>query len=98
MLVKLKVRLSPNCKENIMKSNEITPEPSGVKPARENSMLLRKNSRTTLSGSIHANNSPNSVPRRVPKNKINMIILIERLFIALLALLLILQLSLFLLY
>ena len=98
MLVKLKVRLRPNCKENIMKSNEITPEPSGVKPAKENSILLRKNSRTTLSGSIHANNSPNNVPRRVPKNKINKIILIERLFIALFALLLILQLSLFLLY
>ena len=98
MLVKLKVRLSPNCRENIMKSNEIIPEPSEVKPTKENSILLRKNSRTTLSGSIHANNSPNNVPRRVPKNKINKIILIERLFIALFALILILQLSLFLLY
>ena len=69
------------CRE-IMKSNDIIPEPSGVKPANENSILLKKNSRTTLSGSIHANNSPNNVPKRVPKNKIKMIILIERLFIA----------------
>jgi len=82
MLVKLNVRLKPNCKENIMKSNDIIPEPSGVKPANENLILLKKNSRTTLSGNIHANNSPNNVPKRVPKNKIKMIILIERLFIA----------------
>ena len=73
MLVKLKVSLSPNWNENIIKSKEITPEPSGVRPAKEKSILLRKNSRTTLSGSIHPNNSPSSVPRRVPKNKINTI-------------------------
>ena len=87
MLVKLKVSLSPNWNENIIKSKEITPEPSGVRPAKEKSILLRKNSRTTLSGSIHPNNSPSSVPRRVPKNKINTIIPIERLFIIIFVLL-----------
>ena len=41
-------------------------------------MLLKKNSRTTLSGRIQPNNSPKRVPRRVPKNKINTMIPIER--------------------
>ncbi len=95
MLVKLKVRLNPNCNENIIKSSEMTPDPSGDSPAKENSMLLKKNSRTTLSGKIHPNSSPNKVPKRVPKNKINAIIPIDRLFIDLCVLLLILQLLLF---
>ncbi len=81
MLVKLKVMLKPNWTENIIKSKEITPEPLGVKPAKEKSTLLKKNSRTTLSGRIQPNNSPKRVPRRVPKNKINTMIPIERLFI-----------------
>ena len=81
MLVKLKVMLKPNWTENIIKSKEITPEPLGVKPAKEKSMLLKKNSRTTLSGRIQPNNSTKRVPRRVPKNKINTMIPIERLFI-----------------
>ena len=81
MLVKLKVMLKPNWTENIIKSKEITPEPLGVKPAKEKSMLLKKNSRTTLSGRIQPNKSPKRVPRRVPKNKTNTMIPIERLFI-----------------
>jgi len=95
ILVKLNVKLKPNCNENITRSSEMTPDPSDVNPAREKSILLRKNSRTTLSGRIHPNNSPNKVPKRVPKNKINTIIPIDRLFIVVCVLLLILQLLLF---
>jgi len=81
MLVKLNVTLKPNWIENIIKSNETTPDSFDVKPAREKSTLLKKNSRTTLSGRIHPNNSPRRVPRMVPKNKINTTTPIERLFI-----------------
>jgi len=70
MLVKLNVNCSPNWIENITKSSDITPDSSADNPFRENSILLRKNSRTTLSGRIQPNNSPMSVPIKVPKNKI----------------------------